>query len=173
MRLIEAKRLDDLIGVRRDSRRICDLGVAVLDHGYSPRLLARIRDRALELRHAGGRRFLGLEHLRRAHVEIPEIETLMRDERQLRALSELAGVELEPYPLTTAASHINFYSPDTLPIALHSDGAAMVELIPLVADGDDDSGATLVYRGRRMRVRSCCRTAPRCRARGSSACRRG
>jgi hypothetical protein len=61
--------------------------------------------------------------------------------------NDVAGVELEPYPLTTAASHINFYSADTLPIALHTDGAAMVELIPLSATGRDDTGATLIYRG--------------------------
>lgn len=149
MKLLGSKTLCELTGVHADPQRISDFGVGVLDHGYDPKLLDRILVRARELRQAGEWKFLGLEHLRQAHVAIPEVEQIMRDPRRLAELSAVAGAELEPYPLTTAASHVNFYSPNALPIALHTDGAAIVELIPLTTSGSRSGGATLVYRGPR------------------------
>jgi hypothetical protein len=141
--------LYELTGIRADPHRVSDLGFAVIDHSYEDELLARILHRARELRRAAQCKFLGLEHLRAAHVQIPEVERLMRDRRRLAYLSEIAEVELEPYQVTTAASHINFYSANTLPIAMHTDGAAFVELIPLIASGSRGGGATLIFRGPR------------------------
>ncbi|MFG2373084.1 hypothetical protein ACGFY9_16590 [Streptomyces sp. NPDC048504] len=60
---------------------------------------------------------------------------------------DLAQADLEPYPISRAASHINFYRPQEIPIEHHTEGAAMVELIPLYTSGNSDGGATLIHPG--------------------------
>lgn len=72
----------------------------------------------------------------------------MLDKHRLEYLSQLAGCELEPYPIPTAAAHINYYRRGEQAIGYHTDGAAMVELIPLYIDGPEaNNTATLIYKG--------------------------
>lgn len=71
----------------------------------------------------------------------------MHDRKRLHHLSELAGVELEPYPIRTSCSGIDFYGPGQRPIEFHRDGPAFVELVPLHVDGGQDGGSTVVFRG--------------------------
>ena len=114
---------------------------------YSQDLLRDIGDAAGVLVGAAENRFLGLNMLRAAHQALPQVQELVRSPERLRYLSEVAGVELEPYPIDLAASHINYYRAHDSPIDLHSDGSAIVELIPL--DEMPDSGATIIYKGPR------------------------
>ncbi|NEA46907.1 hypothetical protein [Streptomyces sp. SID10815] len=150
MRLLERRDLCDITGSDHDSTAVSSLGYARYRHEYPADLLdgilteaRRLAEHEWEARSAD--RYLGLRHLRAAHQAIPAVKSLMHDAARLRRLSELAGVELEPYPITRAASHINFYRPGEVPIQHHTDGAAMVELIPLYTSGRAQGGATLVY----------------------------
>ncbi|MFJ6699392.1 hypothetical protein ACIQM4_25400 [Streptomyces sp. NPDC091272] len=150
--VLEQRTLSDITGCAHDVEAVSPLGYARYAHHYPGDLLdsilseaRRLAEHEWEARSAD--RYLGLRHLRAAHRAIPAVETLMHDSRRLRALSELAGVELEPYPITRAASHINFYRPGEVPIDHHTDGAAMVELIPLHTSGSAQGGATLVHQG--------------------------
>lgn len=144
--------LQQVTGVERDTRRVSDLAFHSFEHGYPPELLARIASQARELadreREAqDGNRFLRVRHLREAQNHIPEVGQLMRDPARLARLSELAGTTVGPYPMTRAAAHINFYRPGEVPIDFHTDGAALVELIPLYTSGTTGGGGTIVYRG--------------------------
>ncbi len=144
--------LQEITGVERDTRRVSDLAFHSFEHGYSAELLATIASRARELadkEHEAqdGARFLRLRHLREAQNHIPEVAQLMRDPARLSRLSELAGTALGPYPMTRAAAHINFYRPGEVPIDFHTDGAALVELIPLHTRGTTGGGGTIIYRG--------------------------
>jgi hypothetical protein len=78
---------------------------------------------------------------------IPEVHDLVHDKDRLAELSELAGIELEPYPIGTSCSGVNFYRPGQRPIQFHRDGPAFVELVPLWADGAQEGGSTVVFRG--------------------------
>ncbi|WP_206506606.1 hypothetical protein [Streptomyces chrestomyceticus] len=151
-RLLERRTLSDITGQEYDVEAVCDLGYARYEHGYPQDLLATVLDEARALARTeweaqSADRYLGLRHLRAAHEAIPAVKTLLHDRDRLRTLSELAGTELEPYPITRAASHINFYRPGEVPIAHHTDGAALVELIPLHTAGTDRGGSTLIFRG--------------------------
>ncbi|MFF3276025.1 hypothetical protein ACFYWU_34580 [Streptomyces chrestomyceticus] len=151
-RLLERRTLSDITGQEHDVEAACDLGYARYEHGYPQDLLATVLDEARALARTeweaqSADRYLGLRHLRAAHEAIPAVKTLLHDRDRLRTLSELAGTELEPYPITRAASHINFYRPGEVPIAHHTDGAALVELIPLHTVGTDRGGSTLIFRG--------------------------
>ncbi|WP_030019985.1 hypothetical protein [Streptomyces monomycini] len=151
-RLLERRELSSITGHAYDVDAVCDLGYARYEHGYPEELLATVLDEARALARTeweaqSADRYLGLRHLRAAHEAIPAVKTLMHDQDRLRALSELAGTELEPYPITRAASHINFYRPGEVPIAHHTDGAAVVELIPLHTAGTDRGGSTLIFQG--------------------------
>ncbi len=114
---------------------------------YSQDLLRDISRAAETLVGVAETRFLGLNMLRAAHQALPQVQELVRSPERLGYLSEVAGVELEPYPIDVARSHINYYRAYEAPIDLHSDGSAIVELIPL--DEIPDSGATLIYKGPR------------------------
>lgn len=153
MRVLESQTLGAVTGVQSDIHRVSDLAYARMRNTYDPELLASIERSVRDL--AGGHReaqdshrFLGLRHLRQAQVHVPQIAELMHDRTRLAALSELAGTKLAPYPITRAASHVNFYRPGEVPIQFHTDGAAMVELIPLHTSGSTQGGGTLIYRGR-------------------------
>lgn len=146
MRIVERRGLDEIYPVGPDPRPICGLGFAIIEHGYDQGLLQTILEDALRLEGAAGQEFLSLRHLREAQERIPAVAELMNDRRRLRMLSGICGVELEPYPITTAAAHINYYEPGRIPIAFHTDGAAMVELIPLLVEGGEAEGATLIYK---------------------------
>jgi hypothetical protein len=128
-RIIEQRTLSEITGRAHDVDAISPLGYARYAHDYPADLLdgilteaRRIAEYAWEARSAD--RYLGLRHLRAAHEAIPLVKTLMHDRERLARLSDLAGTELEPYPITRAASHINLYRPGEVPIEHHTDGAA-------------------------------------------------
>lgn len=152
VRVIERRTLEELTGDGKDVHAVSDLGYARYEHQYPAGLLAEILSEARRLATTeweaqSADRHLGLRHLRAAHERIPAIKELMYSRERLSMLGELARAELEPYPITRAASHINFYRPRELPIDFHADGAAMVELIPLHTSGSAAGGSTVVYRG--------------------------
>ena len=143
--------MQHLTGVPADIRRVSDIACQRFKHDYPAELLATIADKARALaspENGSAERFLGLNHLRGAQELIPEVRALMTDTNRLARLSALAGTEIGPYPLTRAAAHINFYEPGEVPIEFHTDGAAMVELIPLHTSGSTGGGGTVIYRGR-------------------------
>jgi hypothetical protein len=151
-RLLERRDLCDITGQDHDVEAVSPLGYARYVHDYPADLLAGILQEARraaehEWEARSADRYLKLRHLRAAHEIIPAVKTLMHDRARLEHLSELAQAELEPYPITRAASHINFYQPQEIPIEHHTDGAAMVELIPLYTSGNSDGGATLIHPG--------------------------
>jgi hypothetical protein len=147
MRVIRSKSLHELTGVD-----VTPKGSATWDSLYWSLAMTTLCYSALGTVHSpygvrASANSWGLSTFGKPTLQFLRLRSLRLNDRRLAALGEIAGVELEPYPLTTAGCHINFYAADTMPIAFHTDGAAMVELIPLVADGDGDSGATLVYNG--------------------------
>jgi hypothetical protein len=96
--------------------------------------------------------------VRAAHHHSGLINDLVMDGDRLAYLSSIAKVNLEPYPVDVARSHLNYYPANVNPLALHSDGAALVEIIPLT--GIDDTSGTLVCRGVPERVTSSNALAP-------------
>lgn len=149
---IESETLQGITGVVGDTRRVSDLAYCSFVNNYDPDLLASIarQARALSQREPEAQdndRFLELRHLREAQNHIPEVALLMREPDRLARLSTIAETELGPYPLTRAAAHINFYRPGEVPIEFHTDGCAMVELIPLHTTGSTGGGGTAIYRG--------------------------
>jgi hypothetical protein len=150
MQVTESATLAEVTGGDGGAAAASPLAWARIDHGYPSDLLAAVLERGGRLREAvpaGGPRFLGLDHLRRVQDAIPEVAQLVHDRQRLAALSEIAGVELEPYPIGTSCSGINFYSPGRRPIEFHCDGPAFVELVPLHVDGAQSGGSTVVFQG--------------------------
>lgn len=147
MRLIERLSLAEVTGQPRDYLAASDLAYSVFENGYDPDLLSRIASAAQELADQATCEYLALRHVRGVHTRIPEVEALMTDRRRLAFLSDLAGTALEPYPITTAASHINFYDAGATAIDFHTDGAAFVELIPIEISGRQAGGHTVIYTG--------------------------
>jgi hypothetical protein len=139
--------LSDLYDVTRDPAPVSNFAYSIIEHQYPTDLLLQIARRACELESQAQGEFLGLKHLRAAQTMIGEVEELMFCEARLQFLSDLCGAELEPYPLTRAGAHINYYEGNVEPIDFHSDGPPFVELIPVLIAGKDHGGATLVYRG--------------------------
>jgi hypothetical protein len=86
--------------------------------------------------------------LRAAHHHIPMVAEIMHDRQRLDFLSEVAHADLEPYPIDIASCHINFYPGGQRTLAFHSDGAAMVELVPLTDSGPGRAG-TVIFAGTR------------------------
>lgn len=151
VRLIEQRSLTEVTGGDGRPDAAADLAFARIEHDYPAELLAAVHEQGRRLREAaaspGRPRFLGLDHLRRVQQAIPEVAELVHDKQRLADLSELAGVELEPYPISTSCSGINFYRPGQPTIAFHRDGPAFVELVPLHVDGQQEGGSTVVFRG--------------------------
>ena len=150
MQVLERRSLTDVTGGDGSPAAAGDLGYARYDHGYDADLLDAVLTRSLQLRaQAQPERkwFLELDHLRRVQQLIPEVAELVYDRDRLARLSDVAGTELEPYPIGTSCSGVNFYRPGELPIQFHCDGPAFVELVPLYADGSQDGGSTLLFRG--------------------------
>ncbi|WP_345381376.1 hypothetical protein [Pseudonocardia yuanmonensis] len=152
MQVLERRTLTEVTGGDGGAEAAADLAFARYTHDYDDEGLESVLARAREL-HAeaaqaqAGERHLGLDHLRRVQDLVPEVRRLVHDRDRLDRLSDLAGVELEPYPIPTSCSGVNFYRPGQAPIALHRDGPAFVELVPLHADGGQEGGSTLVFRG--------------------------
>lgn len=92
-------------------------------------------------------RHLDLTYIRGAHRYIPEIKELFYDPQRLARVSELAGVELEPDPLSIVSSFITFMGTDEGRVGWHSDGPPVNEMIPLVIEGDYEGGELQLYRG--------------------------
>ena len=107
----------------------------------------RIANSATSLERFASGKFLGLKHLRGAHQLIPEVAQLVNDPKRLADLSDICGIELEPYPFSKAGSHINYYEANRLTISYHTDGPPFVELIPLLLEGEQKGGSTLVFNG--------------------------
>lgn len=151
MEIVDRQTLQQITGGSGHGRAVSDLGIVVLDNHYSPSLLESMAVQAIDLwnerEHSQDDKYLGLDHVRGAQTLIAEVAELMTDPRRLEALSEVAGVELEPYPIPSAAAHINHYEPGAPPIDLHTDGTAIVELIPLRTTGPQEDGTTVIYQG--------------------------
>lgn len=145
--VVEHRSLSDITGMRMDLDAISDHGYTRYVHNYDTELLDKILKTALQLEGQATNRFLSLTHLRQAQIHIPEVDFLMRDPSRLEALSRLADCELEPYPIPTAAAHINYYRHNKPTIDFHTDGAAIVEIIPLSITGVSPDTSTLIYNG--------------------------
>jgi hypothetical protein len=147
-RALSVHSLAELAGSGPDYHAVSPVAWAVLEGLYSRRLIDGLLDAAHRLASQADSRFLDLKMLRGAHRLIPELREIMFDRARLDLLSEVAQTPLEPYPIDIAACHINYYESGRRPLAFHSDGAAMVELVPL-DDGGDSCAATLVFNGPR------------------------
>jgi hypothetical protein len=150
VRVLERRTLTEIIGGDGRPSAASDLCYARLEHGYPNDLLAAIHARSLQIRqtsHPKQQKFLGLDHLRRVQNLIPHVAELVHDPHRLERLSAVAGIELEPYPISTSCSGVNFYWPGQEPIEFHSDGPAFVELVPVHVDGSQHGGSTVVFRG--------------------------
>lgn len=144
---MERKSLCEITGVVDDAKAISNHGYARYRHNYDPQLLDRILKAAIRLEPRATQRFLSLKHLRSSQRHIPEVDRLIRDRDRLDFLSAIAGCELEPYPIPTAAAHINYYRRGEPTIDFHTDGAALVELVPLQITGTPPRTSTLIYNG--------------------------
>jgi hypothetical protein len=147
MKVVSSTALGEFYDIDLDPGPVTSLAYAVVESEYGTETLARIASKALELRPRAQGKFLGLVHLRAAQTHIPEVFNLMHDLARLRALSVLCGTELEPYPLTRAGAHINFYEPHRATVDFHTDGPPYVELIPILLDGNCRGGSTVIFRG--------------------------
>lgn len=139
--------LDELFGFLPESRA-SDLAYCELSHTYDVDQFATIAQsfQKHHLPSTGDSKFLSLTHLRGAHTHYPYVERVMRDKNRLDRLSALAGVELEPYPMTQAGSHINMYGHGHPPITAHNDGPSFVESIPMEITADYAGGETVIHR---------------------------
>lgn len=150
MRVLERRSLTEVIGGDGRPSAASDLCFARLEHGYPHDVLAAIYARSVQIRqasHPKQQQFLGLDHLRRVQSLIPLVADLVHNPYRLERLSAVAGIELEPYPISTSCSGVNFYWPGQEPIEFHADGPAFVELVPVHADGSQDGGSTVVFSG--------------------------
>jgi hypothetical protein len=148
--LLERRTLTEITGGTGGPHAAGDLGFARLEHGYPVDVLDAVHARSVQLREASrpkGRGFLGLDHLRCVQHDVAQVAELVHDRTRLEQLSDVAGVELEPYPISTSCSGVNFYWSGQQPIEFHCDGPAFVELVPLYVDGAQEGGITLVFRG--------------------------
>src|SRR4051794_124412 len=112
VRVLERRTLSEVTSGDGSPHAASDLAFARIAHDYPSELLDAVHTRSRQLRDAAQpkeRTFLGLDHLRRVQDTIPEVGELVRDRDRLDRLSEVAGVELEPYPIGTSCSGVNFY----------------------------------------------------------------
>lgn len=140
--------MEQLFGPGSDYHAVSAMAWAVLEGLYDNQQLAALRASAKRFEVRADSRFLDLTMLRGAHRLIPQASEIMFDRKRLHLLSEVAGTTLEPYPIDIAACHLNYYAGGKLPLAFHSDGPAMVELIPLDSHSVPGAG-TLVFKGLR------------------------
>lgn len=132
-RISHYQSLDSLIG-HPTFWKISEHGIAQFRHEYDSELLEIILNKALALKEQlAHKRHLNLRFIRGAQRYIPEINQLIFDSQRLNYLSEIAQVELEPYPISVVQSIITFMGPEHEDGALtwHTDGIPATELIPL------------------------------------------
>jgi hypothetical protein len=130
--------------------QISDLGAVQARHGYDPQLLARILERALELKdELCSNKHLNLTYIRGAHRYIPEIQELANQRQRLQRLGTLAGTAIEPYPISVISSTITFMGPSDGDgtIDWHCDGVPVTELVPLQIDEQIQGGELELYLG--------------------------
>ncbi|MDH6238401.1 hypothetical protein, partial [Cryobacterium sp. CG_9.6] len=124
-----------------------DFGAAQLSHQYPDDLLATICTQAREIKEESSEtKHLNLRYIRGAHKLIPEILELFHLDGRLNALSEIAGTELEIYPISVITTAITFMGPDDGTVGWHGDGVPHTELIALDVD-NVTGGALEIYRG--------------------------
>jgi hypothetical protein len=144
--VVEVRPIADIVGTEYDQRTVSPLAWAIVANLYTERQLHSLRQAASGMVAKADTRFLDLKMLRGAHRFISEIREIMWDRERLELLSDIAETHLEPYPIDVAACHLNYYIAGRRPLAFHSDGAAMVELVPLDRHECDGAG-TLVFNG--------------------------
>jgi hypothetical protein len=130
--------------------KVSDLGVHQRPHDYSEDILATILAKALKLKtDQSQRRHLNLRFIPAAHRLIPEILDIVHWPGRLETVSEAAGVELEPYPISVIAATITFMGADRADgvIDWHTDGVPITEIIPLEISADALGGDLRVFRG--------------------------
>ncbi|MBW4718610.1 hypothetical protein [Saccharothrix obliqua] len=129
--------------------RVSDLGVTQTPHDYPADLLGEILAKAIAIKEsAAEKRHLNLRYIRGAHQHIPEVAELVHHPGRLAALSELAGVRLEPYPISVISTTITFMgaSAEDGTVDWHADGVPVTEIIPLAME-DVEGGELTVFRG--------------------------
>lgn len=130
-----------------------DLGSIQFRHNYDRSLLETIKNKAIARKEELGKNLhVGLNYIRSAHHHIPEINELLYDSEHIAALSEFAGITLEPYPLSVIAAAITYMSQEDGNVDWHSDGPAFTQLIPLVME-DVEGGELEIYCEQREKAR--------------------
>lgn len=151
MRCVERRTLSEITGAENRSKRVSELGFAVIENDYPANTMVSMAEQSHALwdaqAHTQDDKYLQLDHIRGVQNHIREVAELMTSPQRLATLSEIAGVELEPYPIPPASAHLNHYTPGRPPIEFHTDGTALVELVPLHMTGPDSDGTTMIYRG--------------------------
>lgn len=151
MRCLQRRTLEEVTGTTGQGRSVSDLAYAVIDNQYPEAVLSSMAREATALwddrSHTQEDKYLQLDHLRGVQSQIDEVAALMTAPERLATLSEIAGVELEPYPIPPASAHVNHYVPGKAPIEFHTDGTALVELVPLHMSCPNSEGTTMIYRG--------------------------
>jgi hypothetical protein len=141
---------DDIVG-EPTFTKCSDLGVVQREHGYDPALLQEIARKAIALRDsdAADKRHLNLKFMRAAHHHIPEIGELIADPRRIERLSAIAGIPLEPYPISVISSIITFQGAAEAEgsIVWHTDGVPITEMIPLIIDDGLVGGELEIFGG--------------------------
>ena len=109
----------------KNHHQVSDLGVVQFKNSYDPELLSIILAKAKKIKdsHAEMRQ-LNLNYIRDASAHIPEIHELLYSPERMEMAEELAGVRLEPYPISVISSIITFTSPSPKDGAItwHADG---------------------------------------------------
>ena len=146
---IRAKHLRSEITGYNNFHQVSDLGVVQFRHNYDEPLLKQILNKAIEIKETHSeKRQLNLNYIRDAATHIPEINELLYCNDRLAIAEELAGVKLEPYPISVISSIITFTSvkPSDGAITWHADGVPVTELVPLLIE-DPVGGELELFKG--------------------------
>ncbi|MDQ9127700.1 hypothetical protein RDT67_14825 [Serratia fonticola] len=128
--------------------KISNFGVAQFMHNYDPELLAKIKEKALNLKKDFAiHKHLDLTFITGADRYIPEINQLINNSKRLDDISKLIGMKMESYPLSIVSSTITFMSSADGAADWHSYGVAVTELIPLSISEQIQGGNLEIYNG--------------------------
>lgn len=138
---------DEIIGEPTYTKS-SDLGVVQFRHNYPSDIVNYIVEKALELKRTHAeKRHLDLTYIRGAHRLIPEINELVQFDGRLERLSELAGTNLEVYPLSVISTIITFQDgASSGSIVWHCDGIPITEMVPL-SISDLEGGDLQLFKG--------------------------